>query len=48
MGDIFWHAASTDQEAEFFPNVGLFNASMILAEGECEKQKRQRALSSHL
>jgi hypothetical protein len=32
LGDIVWHAAATDQEAEFFPNVGLFNASMELSD----------------
>eukprot|EP01052_Picozoa_sp_SAG31_P040739 SAG31_NODE_5979_length_2228_cov_1.962424_2_plen_240_part_00 len=32
LGDITWHAAATDQEAEFFPNVGLFNASMELSD----------------
>ena len=32
LGDITWHAAATDQEAEFFPNVGLFNASLELSD----------------
>jgi hypothetical protein len=45
LGDIFWHAASTDQEAEFFPNVGLFNASMILAEKLAEELGVERPLA---
>ena len=45
LGDIFWHAASTDQEAEFFPNVGLFNASMVLAEELAEELGVARPLA---
>ena len=28
LGDIVWHAAATDQEAGYFPNAGLFEASL--------------------
>ena len=28
MGDIFWHAATTDHEAGAFPSASLFNASL--------------------
>jgi hypothetical protein len=30
LGDIVWHAAATDQEAGYFPNAGLFEASLVL------------------
>jgi hypothetical protein len=32
LGDITWHAAATDQEAGYFPNAGLFEASIALNE----------------
>jgi hypothetical protein len=32
LGDIVWHAAATDQEAGYFPNAGLFEASLVLNE----------------
>ena len=32
LGDITWHAAATDQEAGYFPNAGLFEASLAMNE----------------
>lgn len=32
LGDITWHAAATDQEAGYFPNKGLFDASLAMNE----------------
>ena len=32
LGDVVWHAAATDQEAGYFPNKGLFEASLLLNE----------------
>ncbi len=45
LGDITWHAAATDQEAEFFPNVGLFNASMELSDELAEQLGVERPIS---
>ena len=32
LGDISWHAAATDQEAGYFPNAGIFEASLTINE----------------
>jgi hypothetical protein len=32
LGDVTWHAAATDQQAAFFPNAGMFEASLELNE----------------
>jgi hypothetical protein len=37
LGDIFWHAAATDQEAGYFPSAGLFEASLRLNERLAEE-----------